>query len=114
MNKKYVMNNPNVQYEDGVKNQQIYYSKVIKAGKRIYYLDMKRSRFGDYYLAITESKKSVVGVDPATQMVFFEKHKIFLYKEDFDNFLQGIHELIDLITIRNEQSVLSNSTETDI
>jgi len=114
MNTKYVMNNSNLQYENGVKSQQIYYSKVIKAGKRIYYLDMKKSRLGDYYLAITESKKSVVEVDPTTQMVSFEKHKIFLYKEDFDNFLQGIHELIDLITIQNEQPVLSNNTKTDV
>ena len=82
-------------------DQEIYYSKEIKAGKRIYYLDMKRSRFGDYYLAITESKKAVAEDDKNGQVVTFEKHKIFVYKEDFAKFLDGIQELIELITIKN-------------
>ena len=108
------MSESNLQYENGIKDQQIFYSKVIKAGKRIYYLDMKQSRYGDYYLAITESKKTVMGVDPATQVVSFEKHKIFLYKEDFEKFLEGMHELIDLINTKNEQSALSNDLENEI
>ncbi len=108
------MDESNLQYENGVKDQQIFYSKVIKAGKRIYYLDMKQSRYGDYYLAITESKKTVMGVDPATQVVSFEKHKIFLYKEDFEKFLEGIHELIDLINIKNEQPLFPSSDENEI
>lgn len=82
-------------------DQEIYYSKEIKAGKRIYYLDMKRSRFGDYYLAITESKKAVTEDDKSNQIVTFEKHKIFVYKEDFSKFLEGIQELIELINIKN-------------
>jgi hypothetical protein len=108
------MDESNLQYENGVKDQQIFYSKVIKAGKRIYYLDMKQSRYGDYYLAITESKKTVMGVDPSAQVVSFEKHKIFLYKEDFDNFLDGIHELIDLINIKNEQLLFPNAAEDEM
>ncbi|MGC9150163.1 MAG: DUF3276 family protein [Microbacter sp.] len=82
-------------------DQEIYYSKEIKAGKRIYYLDMKRSRFGDYYLAITESKKAVAEDDKKNPIVTFEKHKIFIYKEDFEKFLNGMQELIELINIKN-------------
>lgn len=108
------MDESDLQYEAYIKDQQIFYSKVIKAGNRIYYLDMKQSRYGDYYLAITESKKLVVGSDPATQTVSFEKHRIFLYKEDFDNFLDAIHELIDLIDIKNEQLILLNDTEDEV
>ena len=108
------MSESNLQYENGIKDQQIFYSKVIKAGKRIYYLDMKQSRSGDYYLAITESKKTVVGADLTAQVISFEKHKIFLYKEDFEKFLEGMHELIDLINTKNEQSALSNDLENEI
>ncbi|MDR2840777.1 MAG: PUR family DNA/RNA-binding protein [Paludibacter sp.] len=82
------------------KDNEIVYSKAIKAGKRIYYLDVKKSRNNDLYLAITESKKKVSGFDDNAE-VSFEKHKIFLYREDFENFSEG---LVDVITyIRSEQ-----------
>ncbi|MDO9152227.1 MAG: DUF3276 family protein [Paludibacter sp.] len=82
------------------KDNEIIYSKAIKAGKRIYYLDVKKSRNEDLFLAITESKKKVVGHDEDVQ-VSYEKHKIFLYKEDFDKFVEG---LVDVVTfIKNEQ-----------
>ena len=63
------------------KDQEMIYSRSIKAGKRIYYLDVKRNRKGELYLAITESKKVVNGFDENAQ-VTYEKHKIFLYRED--------------------------------
>ena len=63
-------------------DKEIVFSKAIKAGKRIYYLDVKKNRKGEMFLAITESKKVVSGEGNAPQ-VSFEKHKIFLYKEDF-------------------------------
>ncbi|MDR1879833.1 MAG: PUR family DNA/RNA-binding protein [Tannerellaceae bacterium] len=74
--------------------KEILYSKAIKAGKRIYYLDVKRNLKNDLFLAITESKKiqSKDGLQAS-----FEKHKIFLYKEDFDKFTDGIHDVIDYI-----------------
>ncbi len=78
------------------KKNDIIYSKSIKAGKRIYYLDVKRSRNDDLFLAITESKKRVFGSDDNLQ-VSFEKHKIFLYKEDFKKFSEGLQEVIDFI-----------------
>lgn len=78
------------------KDNEIIYSKAIKAGKRIYYLDVKKSRNEDLYLAITESKKKVVGYDVDAQ-VTYEKHKIFLYKEDFDKFVEGLEDVVDFI-----------------
>lgn len=78
------------------KDNEIIYSKSIKAGKRIYYLDVKKSRNEDLFLAITESKKKVTGQDEDMQ-VSYEKHKIFLYKEDFDKFAEGLEEVINFI-----------------
>ena len=78
------------------KDNEIIFSKSIKAGKRIYYLDVKKSRNDDLFLAITESKKRVPGKDDDIQ-VSYEKHKIFLYKEDFDHFTEGLEEVIKFI-----------------
>ena len=74
-----------IQVEGG--DKEILYSKTIKAGKRIYYLDVKKNLKDDLFLAVTESKK--VQPKNGTQ-VSFEKHKIFLYKEDFDKFMDGM------------------------
>ncbi len=78
------------------KENDIIYSKAIKAGKRIYYLDVKKSRNDDLFLAITESKKKIIGSDDDVQ-VLYEKHKIFLYKEDFDKFVEGLEDVIGFI-----------------
>lgn len=85
---------PKVRIEN--REQEIIFSKSIKAGKRIYYLDVKRNRKDDLFVAITESKKIVSGFDEDVQ-VSYEKHKIFLYKEDFDKFVDGLQEVIDFI-----------------
>lgn len=80
------------QVESG--DKEILYSKAIKAGKRIYYLDVKRNLKDDLFLAVTESKK----VQPKNgSQVSFEKHKIFLYKEDFDKFMEGMNDVINYI-----------------
>ena len=83
-------------FEIEKKDNEIIYSKAIKAGKRIYYLDVKKSRNEDMFLAITESKKKVVGFEEDAQ-VTYEKHKIFLYKEDFDKFIEGLEDVIAFI-----------------
>lgn len=75
-------------------DKEILYSKAIKAGKRIYYLDVKKNLKDDLFLAITESKK-IQSKEGA--QVSFEKHKIFLYKEDFDKFVDGMNEVIQYI-----------------
>lgn len=69
------------------------YSKAVRAGKRTYFFDVKATRNNDYYLTITESKKKFD--DNGTQN--FEKHKIFLYKEDFEKFGDGLEEVIAYI-----------------
>ncbi|MCD8292176.1 MAG: PUR family DNA/RNA-binding protein [Prevotellaceae bacterium] len=79
--------------------KEIVFSQAIKAGKRIYYLDVKKNRKEEMFLAITESKKVVTGEGEDPQ-ISFEKHKIFLYKEDFEKFLNGLRQAIDYIEQR--------------
>jgi hypothetical protein len=66
------------------------FSKSVRAGKRTYFFDVKATKSNDYYLTITESKKRM-GDDGNP---FYEKHKIFLYREDFDKFLEGYNEAV--------------------
>lgn len=73
---------------------EIVYSHSVKAGKRIYYLDVKKARNEDLYLCITESKKKLGGEDEAPQ---FEKHKVFLYREDFDHFKEALQDVIGFV-----------------
>jgi hypothetical protein len=83
---------------EGGGDREILYSQAIKAGKRIYYLDVKKNLKNDLFLAITESKK----IQPKENVQSpFEKHKIFLYKEDFDKFVDGLNDVIDYIRKNN-------------
>ncbi len=66
------------------------YSKRVRAGKRTYFFDVKATRSNDYYLTITESKKRF-----KEDGFVYEKHKIFLYKEDFAKFLEALNETIE-------------------
>jgi len=66
------------------------YSKVVRAGKRTYFFDVKATRSGDYYLTVTESRKKT-GRDGTP---VFEKNKIFLYKEDFAKFADGFEDAV--------------------
>ena len=81
-------------------DKEIVFSKAIKAGKRIYYLDVKKNRKEEMFIAITESKK-VVSLDKDDPQVNFEKHKIFLYKEDFEKFIEGLSDVIGYIQQHN-------------
>ncbi|MCR5433424.1 MAG: PUR family DNA/RNA-binding protein [Bacteroidaceae bacterium] len=76
--------------------RDILFSKTIKAGQRIYYVDVKRNRKDELYLSITESKKMLSGNADMPQ-VSYEKHKIFLYAEDFQKFLTSLTEAMDYI-----------------
>ena len=69
------------------------FSKIVRAGKRTYFFDVKATRKEDYYLTITESKKRL-GKDGK---MFYEKHKIFLYREDFEKFAEGLREAVSFI-----------------
>ena len=73
---------------------EIVYSRSVKAGKRIYYLDVKKARNEDLYLCITESKRKQTGEAEPPQ---FEKHKVFLYKEDFAHFTEGLNDVISFV-----------------
>lgn len=66
------------------------YSTKIRAGKRTYFFDVKETRSNDYYITITESKRRFSGDG-------YEKHKIFLYKEDFNKFMGRLNETIDYV-----------------
>lgn len=66
------------------------YSQRVRAGKRTYFFDVKSTRSNDYYLTITESKRRY-----KEEGYFYEKHKIFLYKEDFEKFMEALHATID-------------------
>ena len=76
--------------------KDVIFSHAIKAGKRIYYMDVRKTRKEEMYLSITESKKIVSG-EGEDQQVSFEKHKIFLYREDFSNFIDGLTKTIKFI-----------------
>jgi hypothetical protein len=69
------------------------FTKVVRAGKRTYFFDVKATRNDDYYLTITESKKRL----GKEGKVFYEKHKIFLYKEDFEKFSEGLKDAVTYI-----------------
>ncbi len=71
------------------------FSKKVKAGKRTYFFDIKSTRANDFYLTITESKRRVNG-----ESFTYEKHKIFLYKEDFFKFAEALNETVD--HVKNE------------
>ena len=77
-------------------DKEIVFSKAIKAGKRIYYLDVKKNRKDEMFLAITESKKIISGEGEDSQVIF-DKHKIFLYKEDFAHFTEGLNDVIAFV-----------------
>ena len=84
------------------KEREEVFSKKVRAGKRTYFFDVKATRSGDYYLTLTESKKRLEdGV--------FVKHKIFLYKEDFEKFAEGLNETVDYI--KNHQEVVEKRYE---
>jgi len=78
------------------------FSKKVRAGKRTYFFDVKATRSNDYYVTITESKKRLEdGV--------FIKHKIFLYKEDFEKFAEGLKETVEYI--KDHQEVVEKRYE---
>jgi hypothetical protein len=81
------------------------FTRVVRAGKRTYFFDVKATRKEDYYLTITESKKRL----GKEGKMFYEKHKIFLYKEDFEKFAEGLKDAVDYI--RNGKNNFSASVE---
>lgn len=85
---------------EAVEREEIH-SKAVRAGKRTYFFDVKATRRNDYYLTITESKKRF----NRDGKFFYEKHKLFLYKEDFDKFADSLKEIIEFIREANPQPI---------
>ncbi|RIJ50576.1 DUF3276 family protein [Maribellus luteus] len=96
----------------GSKFKQEIHSKVIRAGKRTYFFDVKSTRSDEFYLTITESKKRF----GENGKFSYEKHKIFLYKEDFEKFMESLQEVVDYIFEKqpeDERVSRSNDEETE-
>ncbi len=88
-------------HEEKINKEEIF-TRVVRAGKRTYFFDVKATRKDDYYLTITESKKRL----GKEGKVFYEKHKIFLYKEDFDKFTEGLKDAVSYIDNNNAETVI--------
>ncbi len=84
------------------------YTKVVRAGNRTYFLDVKSTRKNDLYLTITESKKRF----NKDGKFFYEKHKLFLYQEDFEKFSDGLEDVFSFIR-DYDTGVSSESKEVD-
>ena len=69
------------------------YSKVVRAGKRTYFFDIKSTKGNDLYITLTESKKTFGNEGEEN----YQKHKIFLYKEDFEKFREGLEDVLNKI-----------------
>lgn len=81
----------NVAYENNDKKMESIYSKRIRAGKRrTYFFDVRATRGNDYYLTITESRKRFDDNG-------YDRHKVFLYKEDFNKFIKALNEAVDYV-----------------
>ena len=90
-------------------NKEEIFTKVVRAGKRTYFFDVKATRKEDYYLTITESKKRL----GKEGKVFYEKHKIFLYKEDFDKFAEGMQDAVSFIA-NDRGEMRPSESESDV
>lgn len=96
---------------DGLDNKEgnEIFSKSVRAGKRTYFFDVKSTRGNDFYLTITESKKRFV----EDGKFKYEKHKLFLYKEDFEKFVEGLNETIVKINELKTEGIISDDTSTE-
>lgn len=91
-------------FEKTTTEREEIFSKAVRAGKRTYFFDVKVTKGNDYYLTITESKKRFAEDGKFT----YEKHKLFLYKEDFDKFVEGLNE-----TVAHIKTIAPISTNTE-
>ena len=88
-------------------NRDEIYSKSLRAGRRTYFFDVRSTRADDFYLTITESKREF-NTDGTP---FYKKHKIYLYKEDFQNFKDHMNEMMDYIIKERGEEVISLNKE---
>lgn len=76
-------------------DNELLFSRTVKAGKRVYYIDVKQDRKDEFYISMTESKRIQEGTE--TEKPVFEKHKIFLYREDIINFLGALTDAAQFV-----------------
>ncbi|MGB1044392.1 MAG: PUR family DNA/RNA-binding protein [Flavobacteriaceae bacterium] len=89
--------------------QEEIFSKVVRAGRRTYFFDVRATKAGDYYLTLTESKKFT---NPDGSF-HYKKHKIYLYKEDFESFKDTLDEMITFIIDQKGEEVISERHQSD-
>lgn len=98
------MQNTDYQTENDCENScEEIYSKIVRAGRRTYFFDVKATKNNEFYLTMTESRKKIT----QTGKLIYEKQKIFLYKEDFGRFLNGLDEVINYVK-QNQPEILSD------
>ena len=95
--------------ENNMIDREEIHSKVMRAGRRTYFFDVRSTRAGDYYLTITESKK-FTNDDGSFH---YKKHKIYLYKEDFNEFKDNLEEMINFIIDEKGEEVISERHQKD-
>lgn len=93
----------------GKNDHEDIYSKVLRAGRRTYFFDVRSTKADDYYLTITESKK-FTNDDGSFH---YKKHKIYLYKEDFDGFRENLEDMTDYIVREKGEEVISERHQSD-
>jgi len=96
-------------YNNNERDQEEIFSKVLRAGRRTYFFDVRETKASDYYLTITESKKFTN--DDGT--FHYKKHKIYLYKEDFNDFSSILTEMVDFIIKERGEEVISERHQKD-
>lgn len=84
--------------KEKARDREEIFSRTVRAGKRTYFFDVKSTRSEEYYLTITESKRRF---NNDQGKFFYEKHKLFLYKEDFEKFANGLNDAIEFIQTGN-------------
>ena len=89
--------------------QEEIYSKVLRAGRRTYFFDVRETKASDYYLTVTESKK----YSNEDGTFFYKKHKVYLYKEDFSDFKKMLSEVMDFIISERGIEVISEKHQKD-
>ena len=95
--------------ENGMMEKDEIFSKVLRAGRRTYFFDVRATKADDYYLTITESKKFT----NADGSFHYKKHKIYLYKEDFEGFSEILNEMTDYIVNEKGEEVISDRHQKD-
>ncbi|UGU16952.1 PUR family DNA/RNA-binding protein [Sinomicrobium kalidii] len=95
--------------EKGLLEKDEIFSKVLRAGRRTYFFDVRETKAGDYYLTITESKKFTH--DDGS--FHYKKHKIYLYKEDFSAFREILAEMTDYVIEEKGEEVISERHQKD-